>query len=88
MLLFITFLIIHQNGRRNFKILFLFFMLPRKIKFEFKGITNNNHLLLKSKKKIEKSEKKFIQFIEIRRRKHNLQIFIVFKIKSLIEELL
>jgi len=63
-------------------------MSPRKIKFEFKRITNNNHLLLKSKKKIEKSEKKFIQFIEIRRRKHNLQIFIIFKIKSLIEELL
>ena len=63
------------------------------LKFEFKRITNNIHLLLKSKEKIEKLKNQFIQLIEttaeilIEGDKNNPEIFILFKEKSFIEEL-
>ena len=51
------------------------------LKFEFKRITNNIHLLLKSKEKIEKLKNQFIQLIE------TTAVFILFQEKSFIEEL-
>lgn len=63
------------------------------LKFEFKRITNNIHLLLKSKEKIEKLKNQFIQLIEttaeilIEGDKNNPEIFILFQEKSFIEEL-
>ena len=63
------------------------------LKFEFKRISNNLYLLLKSKEKIEKLKSQFIQLIEttaeilIEGEKNNPEIFILFKEETFIEHL-
>ena len=63
------------------------------LKFEFKRISNNLYLLLKSKEKIEKLKGQFIQLIEttteilIEGKKNNPEIFILFKEETFIEHL-